>query len=184
MRKTFLSCFLLIIFLVEAKALVISNFGSSVTVLGSTGFTYNPSTSLLSGTEAGGDVLYNSAPFSLSLTGATGVALTASATTAPSGPFSITLTDNTGKVAIANGFTYTSFLAGPKTVQKSFSSVASLFNFSNVTDFSLDSGGSGQALSITLTQLQSVPEPSAWSALVVGAITLGIAACRRLRSSN
>lgn len=185
MKKIVTSLLAVIALTISAQALVISNFGSAASAAGSSGFVYTAATSVLSGTEAGGDAVFNASPLTLNLVNAVttnGVTLTASATTAPTSSFSITLSDNTGKVLIATGFKWTDFLSGPKTVTKLFTTLTAGFNYTTVTDFSIDSAGSTQPINITLTQLQSaspIPEPATYALAGLSGLGMVLVARRR-----
>lgn len=133
---------------------IVTVFGNSAFVDGT--WTYNPSTSTISGVESVGNSIYGLSQ-SLDLGAPIALALTGTATTAPAGSFTATIEDNTGKVATALYF-WSTFVGGA-TRTEPFNFVETGFNFSNVLGWSLDSGGSTQAVNASFSRLSAVPVP-------------------------
>lgn len=161
---------------VVSGQVVITNFGANASNDG-IGWTYTSGTSTISGTEVFGSYLYGT-PINSNISGATQLSITANVTTDPLSNFTVTLEDSGGKTALAT-FDWTSFLGGA-TVAVAFTSVDPLFNY-NITNWSLDSGSSGNAIGVSFTSLSAVtiPEPSTYALLALGAGAIGIMVRRR-----
>lgn len=175
MRNLLLSALLLGVACATAPAQILTTFGSDAESFGS--WTYQPASSLLEGSASPGDMLYGSA-LSQDITGATGLTLTASAATPPSGSFQIILEDDGGNYAWAD-FYWADFL-GSASVTSAFSSIDTLFNFASVTGWSLSNGGFGDNISTTVASLSAVPEPAT---ILLATLGLGFALIWRHRSS-
>lgn len=166
--------------------LVLSNFGSSV--LSDGGWTYTPGTSTLSGLQAGAALLYpDPAPsaFSLLTVGSSAnlqLELTATVTTSPTGGFTITLEDGSGADQISTSFNWASFTPGVSTpVTVALGANPGTFDYTNVVNWNLNSGGNGNSMNVALTQLRvtAVPEPSTCALLAIGALGLSLSFRRR-----
>lgn len=160
-----------------ASAQLITNFGSDATSAGSSGWSYNPTNSVLSGTETFGDIVYPSGVVSLDLSNSNAIQLTANATTAPTGLFTVSLEDGLGRT-VASTFSWTSFNGGASVA--SLWSGDALFDASDVVGWTIDSGGSNLSINVTLEQLAAVPEPAAFG-LLIPALVGGAAFIRRRR---
>jgi hypothetical protein len=156
----------------------LSSFGASVE--GDT-WTYNPATSTISGNDTGGAILfpssftpvnlttidnYNGAPTNLRIT------LTGLVTTSPGGAFTITLEDDLGRTS-STPFTWASWSTNSSTVTNAVT-VVSPFNWDNVTAWTLDAGGTGNAVNATFTSLNvtAIPEPSTYALLALSGLAL------------
>ncbi|MBU3665139.1 MAG: PEP-CTERM sorting domain-containing protein [Chthoniobacterales bacterium] len=167
----------------------LSLFGSSVT---SDGFTYNPTTSTLTGLDAPGALLYPDPWTSVNLTtldNYTGPSslrlnLTGLATAPTSGGFSITLEGGSGKY-LATTFNWNSFSSNSSTVTLpvNFAAAPVGFQWTNIVGWTFDSGGSGNAINATFTELTAtaVPEPSTYALLGMSALGFGGYVMRRRR---
>lgn len=159
-----------------SQAQIITNFGTNAQNGGA--WTYNSGSSTITGTESLGDLLFGGTSF-LNYSGAIQFSLTATATTAPTGSFNLSLEDNTGKVASASFF-WSDFTGGA-TVNAPIL-FQSGFALNNVVGWSLDSGGSGQAINVTLSSASAViPEPTTM-ALFAASLT-AVMVLRRRRNS-
>jgi hypothetical protein len=180
MKKSALFIVLVLAFVSVGQAQVlISSFGGSAS--SSAGWTYTPGTSTLSGTEGIGEVLFG-APANADISGNTFLRLTANAATAPAGSFTITLEDISSNTVGAT-FTWGSFLGGATNTQ---ALVGGAFNYSNIVGWTLDSGGSGQALNVSFSDLSAVtavPEPSTFAFLIAAGIGSFVAYRRRQTAS-
>jgi hypothetical protein len=170
-------------------AIDLSSFGSSVE---GDAWTWTPATSTISGSDAGGALLFPSSfspvdfttlnnyagnPANLLLT------LTGFVTTSPGGAFTISLEDGLGNVS-ATPFLWSAFTTTSSTVTNSVTLVSG-FQWNNVVGWTLDAGGTGNAVNATYTSLQAtaVPEPSTYALLAMGGVALGGYIVRRRRRS-
>ncbi len=167
-------CLILTVFCSTASASVIlSTFENSVVA---DGWSYDATTSTISGTDAPGAVLYPESfePVDLSILGSPNtlsLSLTGLVTTAPVGAFSITLEDNSSNLSVTF-FSWSSFTTNPSTVSVPVN-VPVTFNWNNVIGWTLDAGGSGGAVNATFTELTVVPEPSTYALLSMAGMALG-----------
>jgi len=170
---------MLIAFTSLSKAQLVTNFGASA-IAGGT-WVYTPGTSSLSGTEAGGDLLFNTTPLVLNLTGSSQIRITANVTTAPGGGFTFVLQDAQNDEVQA-AFDWSSFVGGA-TITSNLS-INALFNYGDVVGWNLSGGGSGLAIAATLTSATAViPEPSTYALLALGLGGLVLMRMRSKRSS-
>lgn len=162
-------------------AIVITTFGNDAIA---DGWSYNGTTSVLSGSQGVGDVLYNASPLSLNLSPEAAsvelisLRLTGLLTTNPGGDFDITLIDSEGLQARWI-FSWSSFQTSSTVVTSGFNSAQTGFDFSSILDWNLGSNGSGDTVNATLTKLEAIPEPSTGTLMFLGAV--GLVALRRLR---
>lgn len=172
----------------SVSSIDLSTFGSSVEGLD---WTWTPATSVLSGTEALGAVLFPTAFGGADLTtldlysGPSSLLLnfTGLVTTAPPGAFLVSLEDGLGNVS-ATPILWSSFTTSSSTVIASVNTaVPAGFQWNNIAGWTIDSGGSGSAVNATFTQLSvtAVPEPSTYALLAGGAVVLSGYAMRRRR---
>jgi hypothetical protein len=158
----------------------ISTFGSTVDV---DGWSWNPSSSNLTGTDALGAVLFPSpepsSAFNFTLLDNYGgspsnllLNLTGFVTTAPVGAFTISLEDNLGRVS-ATPFAWNAFGATTSTVTLS-PNVPAAFSWNNVVGWTLDAGGTGGVVNATFTEMTmtAVPEPSTYALVLLGGAAL------------
>lgn len=165
----------------------LSTFGSSVSA---DGWTWTAGTSTVSGNDASGAAIapnsfstvnlttldnYNSSPANLRLT------LTGFVTTSPGGAFTISLEDNLGNIS-ATPFTWASFGSSSSNVTNSVT-VVSPFNWNNVVGWTLDAGGTGNAVNATFTSMNvtAVPEPSTYALLALSGLAFSGYVIRRRR---
>jgi hypothetical protein len=141
------------------------------------GWAWDPNTSVLSGTEGPGDILYGEPTFT-SYFGADGISVSANVTTAPNAGFSFALLDNQDRQIVAN-FNWVDFVGGA-TIVSPISFVDSGFNYNNVVGWNLVSGGSNSAISAELISASAtvIPEPASFAAFA-GVAILGLAVVRR-----
>jgi len=159
------------------SAQIITNFG---TAAGDDGlWSYNPVTSTISGTETLGAVLFGTSE-NISLAGSSGVELTLNVATSPGGGFSVSIYDNVGLEALVDGFTWSAF-SGGASITRSYTNIQSGFNFNNVVDWNLNSGGSGNPMTATFDSIAAVPEPSTW-VLLAGGLAIILLLRRRRRA--
>lgn len=158
------------------RAQLITNFGPEASV--DFGWSWNPGTSTLSGTEGAGDVLYGET-LSANFVGASMITITANVTSAPNAGFSFALVDDTEKLLVAT-FDWLDF-AGGATVSSPISYADAGFNYAGVTGWNLISGGSNSPISATLISAAVIPEPSTYAAFAGGTM-LGLALIRRRRA--
>ena len=142
---------------VSARAQLITTFGDSA-INGGFTWSYDSSTSTISGTEGFGDVIYGSPQTAVLLAGSTSISLTGSASVVPAGSFNVVLEDSSTNLATAT-FLWSSFASGPQTVGAAL--IYTTFNFSDVVGWSLVSGASLQPVNASFSQMSAVPEPSA-----------------------
>jgi hypothetical protein len=177
MNKATITNFVALLFSVSAvasaNAQILTSFGASASNGGT--WSYNSVTSTISGTESSGDLIYGTPNFS-AYSGALSLQLTANATTAPTGTFTITLEDNSANLAVAT-YSWADFIGGAtKTSAFSFGT----FNFGNIVGWTLDSGGSSQAINVSLSNATAVvPEPATWAFLAFGLTTVMVLRRRR-----
>ncbi len=143
----------------------LSTFGSSVE---GDAWTWTPATSTISGSDAGGALLFPSSfspvdfttlnnyagkPANLLLT------LTGFVTTSPGGAFTISLEDGLGNVS-ATPFLWSAFTTTSSTATVRVNPVSG-FQWNNVVAWTLDAGGTGNAVNATFTKLSitSYAEP-------------------------
>lgn len=168
----FVAFLILVLGAPSLHAQLLSIFGNSVSSDGT--WSYNSGTSTLTGTETVGNSLFGT-PLASSISLGRQIRLTANVTVAPAGSFTITLEDNTGKVATAL-YQWTLFLGGAAQARP-LNFIQSGFNFGSINGISLDSGGSGQALNVTLNEIRAVvpvPEPSTCAVGVAALLALGV----------
>lgn len=163
---------------VTAVGQTVTNFGFSAST-DDTGWTWNPGTNTLSGTENAGYLLFGDSLTS-NLTGATTLSITLNAISAPSAGFNFVLEDGSGKTATAL-YSWLAFQGGPTTVSTVINAQSG-FNFADVTTWNLVSGGSGSSINVVLSNVSAsaVPEPSTYAALA-GFAVMGFCAVRRRR---
>lgn len=163
-------------------AIVITTFGNDALADG--GWSYNGATSVLSGSQGVGDILYNASPLSLNLSPEAAsvelisLRLTGLLTTNPGGDFDITLIDSEGLEARWI-FSWSSFQTSSTVVTAGLNSATSGFDFTSILDWNLGSNGSGDIVNATFTKLEAIPEPSTGTLMFLGAV--GLVALRRLR---
>jgi len=162
-----------------SRAQLVTNFGTSADTSGAT-WVYTSGTSSLSGTEAAGDLLFNTSVLALNLTGSSQIRITANVTTAPLAGFTFILQDGEGDEVNAS-FNWASFIGGA-TITSNFSTNA-LFNYADVQGWNLFGGGSGTTIAATLTSATAVPEPSTYALLALGLGSLVFLRMRSKRSS-
>ena len=168
----------LVAFTSLSKAQLVTNFGASADTNATT-WVYNQGTSSLSGNEASGDLLFNTNPILLNLTGSIQIRITANVTTAPGAGFSFALQDGQGDEVQA-AFSWASFIGGA-TITSALSTNV-LFNYADVQGWNLVGGGSGAGIAATLTSATAViPEPSTYALL---ALRLGGLVLMRMRSKR
>lgn len=164
------------------SATVITTFGNSAAT--DAEWTWNDTTSTLSGSLGVGYILYNTSPLNLNLSSeAASVDLitlrfTGLTTTNPGGDFDLSLIDAEGREARWI-FSWGSFGTSSTTITGGFSSAQADFDLTSILDWNLGSNGSGDSFNATFTQLEAIPEPSSVSLLMLGAA--GLVALRRLR---
>lgn len=141
----------------------LTGFGNTATASGA--WSYDPSTSHLTGTPGYGDLLSGNLPIS-SISGAVGISLTASAATAPSAPFVFELRDTIGGRAYA-AFNWASFAGGPQTVTSELIGMDNL-DLQSLQGWAILSGSANLALdvnlfgaSLTTAPGLVIPEPAA-----------------------
>ena len=153
----------------------LTTFGAEVEGLD---WTWNQVTSNLSGPEAAGAVLYP-----ISFAGADFTTLTdynpadpkfefkftGFVTTAPPGAFTITLEDNLANLSVTS-FMWSSFGSSSSIVTNPITTPVG-FNWANVVGWTLDSGGSGNTVNATFTQMSVTAVPSPTPAAVGGSFT-------------
>jgi hypothetical protein len=160
------------------QAQTLTLFGNTATKSGT--WTYTPATSTISGFEDPGNLIFGS-PQTIDIGSNRYLQLTGNATTAPAGSFTITLEDNADHLATAL-FSWSEF-TGDATLTMPIEFTT--FNFSNITGWSLDSGGTGQPVNASFSQLSAVsavPEPATWLLAAIGFLVWGIR--RRLWKSG
>lgn len=163
-------------------AIVITTFGNDA--IASSGWSYDSATSILSGSQGVGDVLYNASPLSLNLSSVAAsvelisLGLTGLLTTNPGGDFDVTLNDSEGLQARWI-FSWGSFQTSSTVVTAGFSSAQTGFDLTSISEWNLGSNGSGDNVNATFTKLEAIPEPSTGAMMLIGAA--GLVALRRLR---
>ena len=177
--------------LLAVSSITLSTFGSTVEA---DQLTYTPATSTLSGLENPGGVLYPTSFSPVNLTTLDNYSgpstlrlnLTGLATAPTSGGFTITLEGGVGNY-VSTTFNWNSFTASSSTVTVAVNtnSIPGGFQWNNIVGWTWDSGGSGNSMNATFTQLTAtaVPEPSTYALLAMSALGLGGDVVRRRRSS-
>jgi hypothetical protein len=163
------------------KAQTISLFGNAAT---GSGWSYNPATSTINGLDSAGNVVFGS-PANIDLGSNRYISLTGNATTAPLGTFTITLEDDASHLVSAQ-FKWADF-SGGGTTKISAINVSGTFNFAHITGWTLDAGGSQQAVTASFSQLSAVaaiPEPSTALTGLAGLVVVGFALRRRLKKAG
>jgi hypothetical protein len=172
------------------SSISLSTFGSEVEA---DLLTYNPATSTITGTEVPGGLLYpvtwtpvnlttldnyGNNPFNLVLN------LTGFATLPTSGGFFITLEGGVGNY-VSTSLNWNAFSSTPSTVSVGVNAGAAPigFQWNNIVGWTLDSGGSGNLVNATFTELTvtAVPEPSTYALLALGGLALAGHVIRRRR---
>lgn len=179
----------LIVSLAPALAvdITLSTFGSSVEP---DIWTYNSGTSTVSGNDSAGALLYPSSfsPVNLTLVDANpanlAIAITGFVTTAPPGAFTISLEDgNISSLDSITTFSWSSFGTSSSTVTVSIGTLPVGFQWTNVVNWNLNAGGSGDPVNATFTKLAvtAVPEPSTYALLAISGVAFGGYVIRRRR---
>lgn len=165
----------------------LTTFGSDVS---SFGWAWNTATSTVSGSDAEGAAIapndfspvnltlldnYGSNPANLRLV------LTGLVTTSPGGAFTITLEDSLSNLS-ATPFTWSSYTTTSSSVTVPVTITAG-FLWNNIVGWTLDAGGTGNAVNATFTSLDAtaVPEPSTYALLAMCGLALGGYVIRRRR---
>ena len=94
----------------------------------------------------------------------------------------ITLEDGSGGDQISTNFSWASFTTGVSTpVTVALGANPGSFDYADVVNWNLNSGGNGNNMNVTLTQLRvtAVPEPSTYALLAIGALGLFLSFRRR-----
>ena len=161
----------------NAQVIVLSNFGDSAAGFGS--WTYNPTTSTLSGSEGfGGNSLFGT-PITADIGTDRYIQLSANATVVPPGAATFTITlgdgDSVSNSAIAT-FKWSDFIGGATITQPL---AYTTFNFSALSTWSLASGTTNDSLNISFTNLSAVPEPSTYLLMLGGLSVLWFVNRRR-----
>jgi hypothetical protein len=146
------------------QAQLITNFGATASNGGA--WTYTPGTSTISGNEGPGDLIFGTPAFG-DYTGSTQFTLTGTVISAPSAGFTVLLEDSTGDTATAL-FDWADFIGGA-TISSTFTPVGG-FDISDVINWNLVSGGSGEAVNATFSSLSAttIPEPSTYALMGLG----------------
>lgn len=175
MKSIFSSFLLALCVTATSSAQIITNFGFNAFT--DDGWNWNQETSVLSGTELGGYLLYGE-PLNITISDSADISITAHAITAPNAGFNFVLEDNSGRTATAL-FNWLDFTGGTQTITANV--VADIdFDFSNISYWNLVSGGSGQAINVTLfsAAASAVPEPAAYT-IIFSLIATGLFYARR-----
>lgn len=161
------------------QSLNLSSFGSSAEAFSSSGWSYNATTSVLSGSNTIDSLAYNASggPWNLTTVGSIPSLslqlVLASPASGSTGSFNITLEDGDGIQYVSPSWTWSEF-ASSVSVDKSYSSgtIPDGFDPSNVVSWNINSQSASGSVNVELSQLNVVPEPSTYALMALGGLVM------------